>query len=196
MPNIKSLVEGKYARVGISLVQGAVVKFISKGVLEPNSFDTGDDAKERLVIDVEINGEEKKISPNTTSMRELSTAWGTDTEKWIGKKATISVESKKIFGSIKDIVFFHPIEEPIITPQVTTSQRILTPQANNKPKMSEEKLIQLSDYLRESTNLAELDHRVKELQRELSKACHEDFVWLTNEIDSLREDIQSKSEAE
>lgn len=109
MPDIRDLLEGKFARVGISLVNGAVVTFLNEGKREENSFDNDDDADERLTIQVEINGEKKLVSPNMTSMRELAKAWGTNTKSWVGKKAKVTIEEKRVFGSVKKVAFFHPV---------------------------------------------------------------------------------------
>lgn len=110
MPDIKKILEGKFARVGFSLVPGAIVTFIDEGKLEENTFDDDETADERLTIRVEVNGEKKLITPNLTSMRELGKVWGTHTKNWIGKKARISIESKQVFGEWKKVAFFHPID--------------------------------------------------------------------------------------
>lgn len=109
MPEIKNLLEGRFARVGFSLVEGAVVTFLTEGKLEENTFDTDDNGDERLTIQVEVNGEKKLLTPNMTSMRELAEAWGTHTQSWVGKKANVTIEKKRVFGQTKDVAYYHPI---------------------------------------------------------------------------------------
>ena len=114
MPNIKNLLEGRFARVGYSLVEGAVVTILSEGKIEESSFEgrNGDDDDERLTLKVEINGEKKLLTPNMTSMREIAKAWGHETKGWVGKQLKVTLEKKRVFGEVKNVAYYHPIVKP------------------------------------------------------------------------------------
>ncbi len=151
MPDVKNLLEGKFAKVGYSLVEGAVVTFLGEGKLEKSSFDDDDNADERLTIPVEINGEKKLITPNMTSMRDLSEGWGTDTKGWVGKKATVSLEKKRVFGQSKQVAFYHPVETLGIK--------------SEGEKQSVDRII---EAMEQCPNLAELEKVVGEMSKEIS----------------------------
>lgn len=70
-----------------------VLRFIDSGIIIDKEFkkDGKSDIKPVLEITVEINGETKTYSPNGTTVGLLSTAWGGDTEGWVGKKGKITL---------------------------------------------------------------------------------------------------------
>lgn len=72
---------------------GDVVEFMDAGKIFDKTFEQGGEKKVKpiLEISVKIRGEIKTYSPNGTTIKLLNEAWGTATEKWIGKKAVITV---------------------------------------------------------------------------------------------------------
>lgn len=49
------------------------------------------EGKERISFLVEIDGTQKGYSPNRSSLKNMATAWGSDTIKWIGKAVSLTV---------------------------------------------------------------------------------------------------------
>lgn len=110
MPNIQPYIEGKFALAGFSLQNGTTVTFINEGKMVENPFQNrGNEEATRFVIGIEVNGQHKLVSPNAKSLRELSVVFSTDTSKWVGRSARISIERKKVYGQMKNVAFFHPI---------------------------------------------------------------------------------------
>lgn len=107
MPDIQKYLEGKFALAGFSLQNETVVRFINEGKMVENPFQRN--SGDKLVIGIEVNGVHKLVSPNARSMRELSTAWGTNTVKWVDKHARVTLEEKKVYGQIKKVAYFHPV---------------------------------------------------------------------------------------
>ena len=72
---------------------GDVITFLDSGVIVEKTFkkDGRDETKPVLEIAVKFRGETKTYSPNGTTVKMLSTAWGTATEKWVGKSAVITI---------------------------------------------------------------------------------------------------------
>ncbi len=72
---------------------GDVLTFLDAGVIVDKTFkkDGRDETKPVLEITVKFKGETKTYSPNGTTVKLLSGAWGTATEKWIGKSATVTI---------------------------------------------------------------------------------------------------------
>ena len=72
---------------------GDVITFLDAGVIVEKTFkkDGRDDVKPVLEITVKFKGETKTYSPNGTTVKLLSAAWGTASEKWVGKSAVITI---------------------------------------------------------------------------------------------------------
>jgi len=72
---------------------GDIINFMDAGVILDKTFkkEGKDEVKPVLEITVEVNGEVKTYSPNGTTVGLLSKAWGTSTEKWVGKQAFVTL---------------------------------------------------------------------------------------------------------
>lgn len=62
---------------------------IGQGGYENQNFDG--EVSRRLTIPVQIDGKDKFWRPNRDSVTNCKTAWGRDTETWIGKVAKLQV---------------------------------------------------------------------------------------------------------
>lgn len=82
---------------------GDKIKFLNSG--EPNEI------QNRVVITFKVltqKKEERKISPNKTSLRTLAKKWGLDTDEWIGKIATIQKNTENVRGEMKEVLYLLP----------------------------------------------------------------------------------------
>ena len=70
---------------------GDTITFVDAGVIVERSFKEDEPKKPVLEITVKFKDEDKTYSPNKTTVKLLSAAWGTGTEGWVGKKAVLSV---------------------------------------------------------------------------------------------------------
>lgn len=91
MPDTSKL--SKYLKPDI-VKDGDVIKFLDAGTITDKEFKNSEGEKElkpTLEISVDFKGEKKTYSPNKTTVKLLSEEWGTATEEWVGKSATITV---------------------------------------------------------------------------------------------------------
>jgi hypothetical protein len=72
---------------------GDVITFVDAGKILTREFGQGVEKEEKEVFEVTVslNGESKTYSPNATTRKILVKSWGTNTEKWVGKKARIAI---------------------------------------------------------------------------------------------------------
>jgi len=68
-----------------------------------------DPSREVLTFKVKLpSGDEKKLSMNPTSQKELIMAWGDDSRNWINKRCLVEIVRQKVFTQMKDVIFLHP----------------------------------------------------------------------------------------
>lgn len=93
-----------------SVVDGEIITFMDGGVIMPREFrdsKTGIvETKDVFELTVKYQGDSKTYSPNTTTVKMLNKAWGTDSDKWIGKQARINVMPSAMG---KDMIIAKPI---------------------------------------------------------------------------------------
>jgi hypothetical protein len=72
---------------------GDIITFLDAGIIVEKTFkkDGRDETKPVLEIAVKFKGETKTYSPNGTTVKLLTGAWGAATEKWVGKSAVITI---------------------------------------------------------------------------------------------------------
>lgn len=90
MPDTSKL--SKYLKAE-SAQDGDTILFLDAGVILDKEFDKDGekDVKPVLEITVKFKGDNKTYSPNKTTVKLLSAAWGTDTENWVNKTAVITI---------------------------------------------------------------------------------------------------------
>lgn len=84
--------ESKY--VSVKLVHDSPTKravVLDEGLDEPTNFDGKPGV--RWTCTVEMDGEQKKYSPNPTSMKNIQKVLGMDSKAWIGKTLILQVVS-------------------------------------------------------------------------------------------------------
>ncbi len=87
---------------------GDTITFLDAGVIIKKSFKEGEEKKPVLEITVKFKDEDKTYSPNKTTVKLLSAAWGTATEKWVGKRAVLAVLPS---SSGKDMIIAKPLDD-------------------------------------------------------------------------------------
>lgn len=90
MPNTSKL--SKYLKLE-HVKDGDKITFIDPGAIVEKTFkkDGKDETKLALEITVSWRGENKTYSPNGTTAKLLSAAWGPDSEGWVGKSAIVTI---------------------------------------------------------------------------------------------------------
>ena len=86
---------------------GDRIKFLDRG--EENEMKGY--AGKKIVLTFKVlteKREEKKITPNRTSLRTLAKKWGTETAEWVGKIATIQKDTDNIRGERVDVIYLLP----------------------------------------------------------------------------------------
>lgn len=101
MPDIGKL--SKYLKPEVCK-DGDIITFLNAGEIKEKKFD--DEVKDVFEIGVLLNGHEKLYSPNGTTLKLLSKAWGTATEKWVKQKARITILPS---NNGKDMIVAKPI---------------------------------------------------------------------------------------
>lgn len=86
---------------------GDVIVFADAGVILEKSFKEGEEPRPTLEITVNWRGESKTYSPNKTTVKLLSAAWGTDTDGWVKKSATLTVVPS---NGGKDMILAKPVK--------------------------------------------------------------------------------------
>ena len=72
---------------------GDTITFVDAGIVVEKEWKTDGEPeiKKALEITVRFRGEDKTYSPNGTTIKLLSAAWGVDSEGWIDKQASLLV---------------------------------------------------------------------------------------------------------
>jgi len=105
----------EYVTANVDVKTGDIIQFLNEG-----QYTHPPQNPEREVLTFKVllpNGEEKKISVNKTSQKELMSAWcpdDMDSSHWVGKKAKVTITTQQVFDKLKDVIFLTPlIEAPI-----------------------------------------------------------------------------------
>ena len=70
--------------------------------------------REVFQIEVEMpNGEQKILTVNRTSIRNLSKVYGDETEKWVDEQAVVNILQQNVRGDIKDVVYLNPLQKKL-----------------------------------------------------------------------------------
>lgn len=68
-----------------------------------------DPSREVLTFKIKLpSGDEKKLSMNATSQKEVITTWGDDSKKWVGKRCLVNIVRQQVFNQMKDVIYLHP----------------------------------------------------------------------------------------
>lgn len=89
MPNTSKL--SKYLKAD-HVTDGDLINFMDAGTITDKEFKKEGgktEIKPVLEMNVEVNGELKVYCPNGTTVNLLNEAWGTATEKWVGRQGRV-----------------------------------------------------------------------------------------------------------
>jgi len=98
----KESVVGEWAKKGVDLLNGDVIKLNDAGREVDGQFGT------QNVFSAQTRGGNKNISLNQTSINALVSEFGEESEKWIGKEIIIHVIKQNVQGKFTDVYYFVP----------------------------------------------------------------------------------------
>lgn len=100
----------QFVQAGVDVKTGDVVTFKDEGVIRP--AEETPFGREVFQITVELpNGEEKTLTMNRTSIRNISKEYGDDTKEWIGKQAVVTIVQQNVRGNLKDVIYLNPLQK-------------------------------------------------------------------------------------
>jgi len=110
MPELKKFYAGAYLKIGDTCEHGDTIKFTNAGSNEGSV----EEPKIQFVVEVSRKGKvlsEKKFSLNKTNFMTVAKAYGTNSDKWVGKEFVINsvkVRSPKSGELVDGIVLSLP----------------------------------------------------------------------------------------
>ena len=82
-----------------------LIQFVDEGKYVDSRFeDEAGNKKQNFNITVAIGEDEKTWTMNKTSQRAIADAYGSDTEKWVGRHAKLNVVKMLVGKEMKDVV--------------------------------------------------------------------------------------------
>ena len=100
----KQSVSGEFAKKGEDINDGDVIKFLDEGKEVEGKF-----GAQRVFKIETVDGDEKLVSVNQTSVNYLIPKYGDDTEKWIGKEIKVWINRENVAGQQRKVLYFtHP----------------------------------------------------------------------------------------
>lgn len=126
-----------YVTANVDIKTGDVIEFLNEG-----EYTHPPQNPEREVLTFKVllvNGEEKLISVNKTSQKELMSAWcpdDMDSKHWVGKKARVTIVNRQVFDKLKNVIFLVPAESSQQPPVVGEAP---PPAPKEIPVINEEK---------------------------------------------------------
>jgi len=100
----KQSVSGEFAKKGEDINDGDVIKFLDKGKEVEGKF-----GAQRVFKIETVDGDEKLVSVNQTSINCLIPKYGDDTEKWIGKEIKVWINRENVAGQRRKVLYLtHP----------------------------------------------------------------------------------------
>lgn len=100
----------QFIQAGVDVKTGDVLRFKDPGVIRP--AEETPFGREVFQINVELpTGEEKTLTMNRTSQRNIAKEYGDETERWVGKEAVVTVVKQNVRGTMKDVVYLNPLQK-------------------------------------------------------------------------------------
>ena len=103
--------EGKRNWLKTSEVKnGEKIKILDEGAWVESTKFTYDDGNpvKQFVVSIERGGSAYAINMNKVSRTQLSTAWGTDTSKWVGHMVQVEKIKVMVGGDLKESLLLSP----------------------------------------------------------------------------------------
>lgn len=99
---MKVEIQSAFLKVNIDVKQGDIIRFVGEGEKVPDKWNKG-----KFKTNIQVSGDnfnDKLLTLNNSSLREMMKLYGDDTKNWIGKDAMINVVKQLVSGSMKDII--------------------------------------------------------------------------------------------
>ena len=95
----KTSVSGEWCKAGIDIKEGDLITILNGGETVAGEF--GD----RSVFKVKVSSGEKNLSFNQTSINNLISAYGDDTQNWVGKEVKVFIVKQMIDGKLRNVAY-------------------------------------------------------------------------------------------
>ena len=96
----KVTVQGEWAKAKEDINEGDLINILDEGKIVDGDYG------ERKVFTIStVDGEEKMLSFNQTTINYLIDAFGNETKEWIGKRVKVWIMKSNIAGKIKFVVY-------------------------------------------------------------------------------------------
>lgn len=99
---MKLTIDSAFLKAGVNIKDGDKITFLDEGTSEKDERKGTD----RTIFTVKTpSGDEKKTSPNNTSLRAMIALYGDDTAAWVGKQARVNVLAQMIDGEMTKVIY-------------------------------------------------------------------------------------------
>lgn len=103
---MKVTIETDYVKPNINIRDGDIITFLDEGRYRDGEYGR------YLEINVRLpNGEEKKLTPNNTSVANMVELYGDDTVEWIGEDARVNLVKQMVSKEMKTVLYLTPPDE-------------------------------------------------------------------------------------
>ena len=107
---MKISIPGNFVIPKVDVQDGDLITILDEGKYNKLPQDP---SREVLTFKVKVpSGDEKYLSMNATSQKEMLIAWGDDSKNWVGKECLVEIIRQKVFDKTKDVIFLHPAKYP------------------------------------------------------------------------------------
>jgi len=113
---MKMILKTDYAKAGINIFNGDIVKFKDEGKLVPSKDFKGNDTEVyKFTLELaperqQFEGETKIYQMNKGTQRVLMEKWGEDSAKWVDRPLEAIVDKKIIDGNVRKVLSLIPAE--------------------------------------------------------------------------------------
>lgn len=84
---------GDFIKADVDVKQGDIITILDAGTLQESEQFTNEDGspKSDHIFKVLVEGEERKITMNKTSLKKFIEKYGNESEDWVNKKAKVNI---------------------------------------------------------------------------------------------------------
>jgi hypothetical protein len=87
-----------------SVKEGDIVVILNEGNIEQKEDQLSHRKYKQLNLAVETSGRDLTYTPDKSAIEVLRKAFGNDSKKWVGKKFSVKLYPKKVFGKDKTAI--------------------------------------------------------------------------------------------
>ncbi len=92
---------------------GTLIHFCDAGSISDKEFKQDGTTKKSKVLEMEVMVDDtmKKIlyTPNKITIELLKTAWGKDTQTWVGETGIVTIAEQIVFDKLKPVIIIKPL---------------------------------------------------------------------------------------